>query len=148
MELQNIPDAAARKVISAAKSDGWLKSRVASDTILVDLLMADLHAGEAEAVALALEMKGSYLLIDEKEGRTMARQVGLSVTGVLGVLLRAKTTGKLNALKPEIEALRKNARFFIAPALESAVLAEAGEEYLLHATPVFRHNYSRVSTGP
>jgi predicted nucleic acid-binding protein len=51
----------------------------------------------------------------------------LSLTGVLGVLLRAKRTGKLKAVKPEIDASRKEARFFIAPALESVVLAKAGE---------------------
>jgi hypothetical protein len=76
---------------------------------------------------LALEMKAGYLLIDEREGRTLARQLGLPITGVLGVLLRAKTKGQIEAVRPEIEALRSRARFFIAPALEAAVLAEAGE---------------------
>jgi uncharacterized protein len=127
LELQNIPDAAVRQIIDAAKSQGWLKSRSASDTLLISLLSAELHAGEAEAIALASEMRADRLLIDEREGRTMARRLGLSLTGVLGVLLRAKSTGKLNAVKPEIEALREKARFFIATALESAVLVEAGE---------------------
>jgi len=72
-------------------------------------------------------MKAEYLLIDEREGRTLARQLGLPVTGVLGVLLRAKRKQQIEAVKPEIEALRRVARFFIAPALEAAVLADAGE---------------------
>ena len=127
MELQNILDVPVRKIIETAKSQGWLKSRSALDTILIGLLTAELHSGEAEAIALALEMKAGSLLVDEREGRTMARRLGLPLTGVLGVLLRAKRTGKLKAVKPEIEALREKARFFIAPALESAVLAEAGE---------------------
>jgi predicted nucleic acid-binding protein len=44
----------------------------------------------------------------------------------LGVLLRAKKNGNIQALKPEIQALRGKARFFISPSLEANVLA-AGE---------------------
>ena len=53
--------------------------------------------------------------------------VALTVTGVLGILLRAKRAGKIPALRPEIQALRNKARFFIAPSLESQVLTAAGE---------------------
>lgn len=123
-ELLNIPDATARKMIDQA---GWLKSRPASDANLVSLLTVDLHQGEAEAIALALEMKADWLLMDEREGRAMARQLGMAVTGVLGVLLRGKRMGYITAIKPEIDALRTKARFFIAPDLEMAILATAGE---------------------
>ena len=51
-------------------------------------------------------MKVDRLLIDEKEGRALARQVGLRMTEVLGVLLRSKTAGRIKAIKPELEALR------------------------------------------
>jgi predicted nucleic acid-binding protein len=104
-----------------------LKSRVPSNHTLIAFLSVELHQGEAEAIALALEMKASHLLIDEREGRAMARQLGLPLTGILGVLLRAKKTKQIAAVKPEIEALKTKARFFIAPALETAVLAQAGE---------------------
>jgi hypothetical protein len=62
----------------------------ASDANLVNLLTLELHRGEAEAIALALEIKADWLLMDEREGRAVARQLGLQVTGVLGVLLRGK----------------------------------------------------------
>ncbi len=127
MELQNVPDAAVRKAIDGARHQGWLKSRAASDAALVSLLMVELHPGEAEAIALAFEMKASYLLVDEREGRALARQLGISLTGVLGVLLRAKKKGQIKAVKPEIDALRSKARFFIAPALETSILTKAGE---------------------
>lgn len=126
-ELQNIPDSGARTAVDNAKREGWLKSRPASDAALISLLTVELHQGEAEAISLALEMKAARLLIDEREGRAMARQLGLSLTGVLGVLLRAKKLGQITAVKPEIDALRSKARFFIAPALETAVLESVGE---------------------
>lgn len=90
-ELQNVPDAAVRKVIDAARQQGWLKTRAPSDAALVSLLSGELHPGEAEAIALALEMKADHLLIDEREGRVLARQLGLTLTGVLSSLTRKKT---------------------------------------------------------
>jgi len=57
----------------------------------------------------------------------MARQLGLSLTGVLGVLMRAKREGQFAAVKPEIDALKSKARFFISTALETAILTNAGE---------------------
>ena len=65
--------------------------------------------------------------MDEREGRSLARQLGLAVTGVLGVLLRAKKNGQIKAVKPEIEALKTKARFFISPTLQTSILASAGE---------------------
>ena len=95
---------------------------------MISLLRVDLHQGEAEAIALALEMKTDRLLIDERDGRMAARQLGLPVTGVLGVLLRGKKTGRIPRVKPELDALRTKAHFFIAPELEAAILADAGEQ--------------------
>src|ERR1700733_4747424 len=79
-ELGNLPDSTVRKVIDGARQEGWLKSRAASDLALVNLLMVELHPGEAEAIALALELKADRLLIDEREGRTLARPLGFSFT--------------------------------------------------------------------
>jgi predicted nucleic acid-binding protein len=86
-----------------------------------------LHLGEAEVIALATDVKADVVLIDEQEGRQIAARTGLSVIGVLGILLRAKLRGEISALKPEILALRVNARFFIASSLEARILLAAGE---------------------
>ena len=126
-ELHNIPDAAVRRTIDQTQQGGWLKLRPASDANLIRLLTVQLHQGEAEAIALAVEMRPNRLLIDEREGRAMARQLGLRMTGVLGILLRGKQMGHVKAVKPEMEALRTKARFFIASDLETAILAKAGE---------------------
>jgi predicted nucleic acid-binding protein len=87
----------------------------------------DLDPGEAEAIALAIEIQAGVLLIDEKEGRSFARQAGLIVRGVLGVLIRAKAMGEITSVRVEIDELRNRAGFFIAPALESQVLSSVGE---------------------
>jgi uncharacterized protein len=126
-ELRKIPDNFTRQTVEQAIRDGWLKTRMASNASLISLLTVEVHLGEAEAIALALDMNVARVLIDERDGRLRARQLGLLVTGVLGVLLRAKKTGRLQTIRPEIQALRTEAHFFVAPALEAAILAQAGE---------------------
>jgi predicted nucleic acid-binding protein len=91
------------------------------------MLHFQLHAGEAEAIALALESDAPQVLIDEKEGRRIALQSGLSVTGVLGILLAAKEKGEIEEIRRELEKLRLLAGFFVAPALAAKVLAAAKE---------------------
>jgi len=44
--------------------------------------------------------------VDETDGRSAASRAGLRVTGVIGILLRAKQRGEISLLKPELEALR------------------------------------------
>ena len=94
---------------------------------LLSVLTLHLDRGEAEAIALAADLKAGVVVIDEREGRQFAAQAGLSVVGVLGVLLRAKKNGQIAAIKPEIQLLRSKAGFFVATSLEAKVLAAAGE---------------------
>ena len=54
------------------------------------VLSQELDRGEAEAIVLAEESKAEYLLMDEKHGRSVAEARGLTVVGLLGVLLMAK----------------------------------------------------------
>ena len=126
-ELSVHPDESSRTAIESAIREGWMEVAPVPSSPLLKTLLMHLHRGVAEAIALATEMNADVVLIDELEGRQFAMQAGLSVTGVLGVLLRAKKTGHIAALKPLIGALRADARFFIAPTLEARVLSEAGE---------------------
>ena len=126
-ELLQVPDDLIRGRVEQARNAGWLIVRPTTEADLVKLLTVDLHQGEAEAIALALETKADWLLIDEKEGREMARRLGLPITGVLGVLLRAKGMGHIAEIKPDLLALRSKAHFFIAPELEAELLESAGE---------------------
>ncbi len=48
-----------------------------------------LHAGEAQAIALAEELGAELILMDERLGRQTARQKGITPIGVLGVLYDA-----------------------------------------------------------
>lgn len=55
-----------------------------------------LHPGEREAIALALELNAELLLMDDRRGRAQAEAEGLTVTGTLGVLVRASAAGMID----------------------------------------------------
>jgi predicted nucleic acid-binding protein len=116
------------EAIRQALAAGWLRVGTLQNEHLKRVLEADLDTGEAAAIALAAELGAEWALLDEREGRLAAKRLGLPVTGVLGILLRAKISGSVPALRPEIEALRRDAGFRIREDLVQELLAEAGEE--------------------
>lgn len=126
-ELAAHPDSVAREMIQDAIRNEWIRVRSPEDSGLLRLLQLQLDRGEAEAIALATDLKADMVLIDEQERRQLASQAGLAVAGVLGILLRAKRMGEIASVKPEIGLLRAKARFFISFSLEAKVLAAAGE---------------------
>ena len=53
------------------------------------------------------------MLLDEGEGRRIAKSLGLKVTGVLGVLLRSKHEGRIVSLRETMEPLQTQCGFRI-----------------------------------
>jgi predicted nucleic acid-binding protein len=85
-----------------------------------------LDEGEASAITLAIETKNSVLVIDEKKGRKIARELNLEIIGTLRILLLAKQKGIISAVKPLIEALHQyNFRF--SKSIVEEILKEANE---------------------
>jgi predicted nucleic acid-binding protein len=113
--------------VQQAKADGWLIVKSPQDLAKVSALPFNLQPGETEALALALELPGSLLLVDDAQGRKAAAALSLAYTGTLGVLLRAKAEGKIAALRPVLGLLAARTTFWLSPAIESAALKQAGE---------------------
>jgi uncharacterized protein len=108
-------------------SEPWLIVAVAEDRDQVRRFRRDLDRGEAEAIALAIERRADLILVDEKRGRRIAAAAGLTVTGLLGVVARAKRTGLIDQAKPVLDQLIDIARFWIGPELYAEVLEQLGE---------------------
>lgn len=103
----------------------WLRVRsvMAAGTLP---LVTDLGAGEREVLALALETPGHLVLLDDAWARRCARLLGILFTGTLGVLVRAKQCGLLDAVSPVVARLEA-AHFYLDPATRGAALRLAGE---------------------
>jgi predicted nucleic acid-binding protein len=94
---------------------------------LVEELKENLAPGESEALALALEDASSILLVDDLPARHKAEEMGVTIVGTLGVLLRGKQAGLIPTLKPLIDRLRDELGFFLSDAIVRLVLSSAGE---------------------
>jgi len=121
---ENLPGSSA---LQAAVNDGWLIAQTVKNTALVSLLRRDLHQGESEAIALAVELSADRILLDEKEARQAARALGLNIIGILGLLLRGWHEGTVSSIKAATERLQQEANFWIAPVLLAQILQESGE---------------------
>ncbi len=86
---------------------GWIRTVPLHDPRRADLLV-DLDRGEAEAIALAMELDADLLLLDERLARRHATRLGLTITGSLGVLLKAKERELVTEIHPLIQELRRN----------------------------------------
>lgn len=66
--------------------DKILVKEVSNYTILRSIKKLKIDKGETEAITLAVEL-GLKLIIDEKKGRQVALSQGVSIVGVLGILI-------------------------------------------------------------
>jgi uncharacterized protein len=135
-ETIHVPDAVWNELVVQGKgkpgsdaiaSAAWIQTHTVQNRHLVVALREQLDPGESEAIALALELKASLILIDESEGRRIAASYGLVKTGALGILLLAKKQGLIPSLKDEMNKLQYAAHFWINPSLAEKLLRDAGE---------------------
>jgi predicted nucleic acid-binding protein len=105
----------------------WIEHHTVQNRALVTALERDLDRGEAETIALALELEADLVLLDEREGRRAAQRFGLRVVGVVGILLDAKSHGVIKAVHPYLEALRQTAGFYLSDAVCDHALLLARE---------------------
>ena len=92
---------------------------VVDDTLKV--LESNLDLGEASAIALSLQLPNSLLLIDEAKGRKIALQMGLSITGTMGLLIKACQRQLTPSMETLIEEL-ESAQFRLAPKLKQQAI--------------------------
>ena len=105
----------------------FLHCRHVSDPGKVKRLCGELDLGEAEAIALAHEMRADVLLIDELDGRRIAKREGIPIIGLMGVLAYAKIEGLVVSIRPLIDKLENEADFRFSAELKQDTLRLANE---------------------
>jgi len=130
-----IPNAVHREVTrfeeqpgaDAVQSLEWVKAQSCPRPDLATALSEDLDAGEAEAIALAVESDSPLLIMDEQHGRTRADHFEIPCIGVIGVFIEAKDNEHIQAVRPYLDALQEDAGFHIDDQLYRRVLGDEGE---------------------
>jgi len=85
----------------------WITVKVVNDTGKLKAFNRFIDLGESSAIALAMETDDALLIVDDKEARIFASNLGLKITGTLGILIRASKKGIITNLSEAISKLRK-----------------------------------------
>jgi len=89
----------------ALRDEGFLELVPVEESSLFVELRRELDRGEAAALAYAIDADADLVLLDERDARRVARRHDRSVTGVIGVLLRAAERDRID-LRDALDRLR------------------------------------------
>jgi len=114
-----IPPAVYEEVVTKGKGRPGAKEVTKADWIVVSEVPeaargavqprpTALHAGEIEAMELALWLQAKLVILDEKLARKIAKAQGLNVVGTIGILKHARDRGLLADLKGALDELRSS----------------------------------------
>ncbi|BAU66118.1 hypothetical protein STA3757_35200 [Stanieria sp. NIES-3757] len=117
------PPAVAKEVRTSLD---WLRVKSVANRSVTRALRTQMDEGEAEAIALALELEDVLLILDDKKARRVAQQMGMKVIGTVGMLLRAKRQGVIAEVKPLLLCLTE-ADFRISQGIIQEALRLSGE---------------------
>jgi predicted nucleic acid-binding protein len=90
------------------------------------ILEASLDKGEASAIALAIEQTDCLLIMDDYKGRRYAEQLGIKITGTLGIIIDAKQSGHIESVKPILDKIKKT-DFRLTAELEKRTIEKSNE---------------------
>ena len=106
----------------------WLTVRSPRAGALSINMPKNLDPGETQAIALGVELHADLLLVDERKATQAARQLGLNMIGVLGVLLEAKRARLIVDVIPLLDRLTSELRFFVSASLRAQIAQLASED--------------------
>lgn len=126
-----IPQAVNQEILSEpakrlVTTSDWIRVQEIENPVQKTLFSSRLHAGEIEVIMLAQECHADLLIIDDNAAKKTAKFFGLTVTGTMGVLLKAKREGYISAVKPLLKSL-VNDGLYISQTIQNYVLRQAGE---------------------
>ncbi len=71
----------------------WITVVSVKDASKTKLILGTLDLGESSSIALAMESDNPLLILDDGKARRFAKNMGLTLTGTLGVVIKAKQSG-------------------------------------------------------
>jgi predicted nucleic acid-binding protein len=104
----------------------WVEIVAVADKAKQQLLEIQIDKGESSAIALAIEIPNSTLILDDYKARKIAEQLGINFTGTIGVIIKAKLKGIISSIKPILKKI-KETDFRLSIEIELQALKESGE---------------------
>jgi predicted nucleic acid-binding protein len=104
----------------------WVKIQDSTDKFRIQILEIQIDKGESSAIALALEIPESTLILDDIKARKIAQSLGLNFTGTIGIIIKAKLQNIIPSIEPIIEKI-KQTNFRISPEVERQAYIQAKE---------------------
>ncbi len=104
----------------------WFTIEEPANKTYQKILEASLDKGEASAIAFAIEQVDCLLIIDDYKGRNYAEQLGIKITGTLGVIIDAKLSGHIESVRPMLDKIKKT-DFRLTEELEKRTIEKASE---------------------
>jgi predicted nucleic acid-binding protein len=114
--------------LDQAITSGWMQIKEAGRANLARSELVTLDQGEAEALALALDLQAEVILLDEVRGRAVARTLGLRAVGTLGVLIEAKRRGLIASFRQELDRLTRDSQLQLSDEIKNLALKLARED--------------------
>ena len=125
-EISAKQDSICKKQVDAAL--GWIHVENIQNEMAKSMYKTQLHEGEVEVMILAKETEANLVIIDDANAKKHARYLGLTVTGTLGVLIKAKNQGHISELKPMLEEMvAKN--IYLSDKIIQKCLQQVNETY-------------------
>lgn len=85
----------------------WVEIKRVHNNYMQQLLEMQVDKGEASAIALALEMPESTIILDDFRARKVAERLKVNFTGTIGVIIKAKLQGIISSIKPLLSKIKQ-----------------------------------------
>jgi predicted nucleic acid-binding protein len=105
----------------------WIHVKAISNAEAKITFTSALHDGEVEVMLLAREFGAGLVIIDDGLARKHAKYLNLTLTGTVGVILRAKEKGLLPEVKSVLDDLIADG-LYLSDSVFNSVLRLAGEQ--------------------
>jgi predicted nucleic acid-binding protein len=106
--------------VAAFDGAGWLE-RPDEPVAIAPYLRNTLDRGEASVIQTALDLQIPLVCIDEGVGRRIARLSGLTLTGSIGILIKARQMGHPVSIPQAIERMRDHGIWLSAEVVRYAL---------------------------
>ena len=85
----------------------WIEIIEVRNKTLQSLFQSSLDLGESTALSLAFEIPDPIVILDDLKARKIARNLGLKITGTIGVIVNAKLKGTIPSVKEILDKIIK-----------------------------------------